>query len=99
MISPALLLTLDEYSSWRAGRVVPMIHSAAEDRFNDGRVELFQQLLWQVELPQLEKEVPPLLGVPIQVLRNYGAQEPECLHCSHSAVHDGKWGRAGGLFS
>ncbi len=28
MILPALLLTLDEYSSWRVGRVVPMIHSA-----------------------------------------------------------------------
>ncbi len=27
MIFPALLLTLDEYSSWRVGRVVPMIHS------------------------------------------------------------------------
>ncbi len=24
----ALLLTLDKYSSWRVGRVVPMIHSA-----------------------------------------------------------------------
>ncbi len=28
MILPALLLTLDEYSSWRVGRVVPMIRSA-----------------------------------------------------------------------
>ncbi len=27
MILPALLLTLDEYSSWRVGRVVPMIPS------------------------------------------------------------------------
>ncbi len=26
VILPALLLTLDEYSSWRVGRVVPMIH-------------------------------------------------------------------------
>ncbi len=25
MILPALLLTLDKYSSWRVGRVVPMI--------------------------------------------------------------------------
>ncbi len=30
MILPALLLTLDEYSSWRAGRVVPMIHSSVQ---------------------------------------------------------------------
>ncbi len=28
MILPALLLNLDEYSSWRVWRVVPMIHSA-----------------------------------------------------------------------
>ncbi len=28
VIMPALLLTLDEYSSWREGRVVPVIRSA-----------------------------------------------------------------------
>ncbi len=28
MILPALLLTLDEYNSWRVGRVVQMIRSA-----------------------------------------------------------------------
>ncbi len=28
MILPALLLTLDKYSSWRVGTVVPMIRSA-----------------------------------------------------------------------
>ncbi len=28
VILPALLLTLDKYSSWRVGRVVPMIRSA-----------------------------------------------------------------------
>ncbi len=28
MILPALLLTLDKYSSWTVGRVVPMIRSA-----------------------------------------------------------------------
>ncbi len=28
MILPALLLTLDKYSSWRVGRVVPIIRSA-----------------------------------------------------------------------
>jgi len=55
----------------------------AEDWFSDGRVELFQQLLWQLELPQLAKEVQLLLGlfhnglnviVPLQFLRNCGAQ-------------------------
>ncbi len=30
MIFLALLLTLDEYSSWRVGRVVPMIRSAVQ---------------------------------------------------------------------
>ncbi len=46
--------------------------------------ELYQQLLWQVELPQLAKEVQPLLGlfhngvyviVPLQVLGDGGAQD------------------------
>ncbi len=31
MILPALLLSLDEYSSWRVGRVVPMIRSAVRN--------------------------------------------------------------------
>ncbi len=82
----------------------PDSYWCAEDGFNDGRVELYQQFLWPVELHQLAKEVQPLLGlfhngvyviVPLQVLGDSGAQEPEWLHCSHSAVHDGKWGRAG----
>ncbi len=80
----------------------------AEDGFNDCRVELFQQLRWQVELSQLLKEVQPLLGlfhnglnviVPLQVLGDGGAREPEWLHCSHSAVHDGEWGESRGLIS
>ncbi len=49
-------------------------------------IVVFQQLLWQVELAQLAKEVQPLLGlfnneanviVPLQVLGDGGAQEPE----------------------
>ncbi len=35
--------------------------------------------------------------VPLQVLRNYGAQESEWLHCSHSDVHDGEWGESRGV--
>ncbi len=80
MIMTALLLTLDKYSSWRVGRVVPMIRSAVRSTLRSllwsdlvaelnqtvidvqrtdsvFRVELFQQLLWQVELPQLAKEI------------------------------------------
>ncbi len=34
--------------------------------------------------------------IPLQVLENGGAQEPEWLHSSHSAVHDGTWGWGGG---
>ncbi len=73
---------------------------SAEDWFNDGKVELYQQLLWQVELSQMAKEVQSLLGrfyngvyvsVPLQVLWDGGAQEHEYLHCHYSAVHDGKW--------
>ncbi len=90
------------FGSWAE----PDSYRSAEDRFNDGGVELFQQLLWQVELSQLAKEVQPLLGlfhnglnviVPLQVLRNCGAQESEWLHCSHSAVHDGEWGESRGV--
>ncbi len=90
------------FGSWAE----PDSYWSAEDWFNDGRVELFQQLLWQVELPQLVKEVQPLLGLfhnglnviaPIQVLRDGGSQEPEWLHCSHSAVHDGEWGESRGF--
>ncbi len=70
------------------------------------QVKVYQQLLWQVELPQLVKEVQPLLGlfhngvyviVPLQVLGDDGAQEPEWLHWSHSAIHDGKWGESRGV--
>ncbi len=84
----------------------PDSYWCAEDGFNDGRVERFQQLLWQAALPQLAKEVQPLLGlfyngvfmiVPLQVLGDGGAQEPEWIHCSHSAVHDGKWGESRGV--
>ncbi len=128
MILQALLFTLDKYSSWRVGRVVPVMRSAVrtilrsllrsdlvaelnqtviEVQRMDSvmAVELFQQLLWQVELPQLAKEVQPLLGlfnngvdvtIPLHVLRDGGAQETEYLHCRFSAVHDGEWGRAGG---
>ncbi len=47
---------------------------------------MFQQLLWQVELSQLAKEVQPLLGlfhngvyvsVPLRVLGDGGAQKSE----------------------
>ncbi len=52
------------------------------------------------------EEIQPQLGlfrdsvnviVPLQVLRDGGAQEPEWVHCSHSAVHDGKWGECRGV--
>ncbi len=52
------------------------------------------------------KEVQPLLGlfnngdyvnVPVQVLGDGGAQEPEWLHCRHSVVHDGEWGESRGV--
>ncbi len=83
------------FGSWAE----PDSYWCTEDRLNDGKVELFQQLLWQVKLPQLVKEVQPLLGlfyngfnviVPLQVLGDGGSQEPEWLHFSHSAVHYGE---------
>ncbi len=39
------------FGSWAE----PDSYWCAEDEFNDGRVELFQQLLWQVEFSQLAK--------------------------------------------
>ncbi len=37
------------------------------------------------------------MSVPSQALGNDGSQELECLHCSHSAVHDGEWGESRGV--
>ncbi len=62
--------------------------------------------LWQVELFQLTKEEQPLLSLfhdglkvifPLQVLGHGGGHESERLHCSHNAVHDGKWGESRGV--
>ncbi len=35
--------------------------------------------------------------VPLQILRNCGAQESEGLYCWHRAVHDGEWGESKGV--
>ncbi len=37
------------------------------------------------------------MSVPLWVLGDCGAQEPECLHCRYSAVHDGEWGEIRGV--
>ncbi len=37
------------------------------------------------------------MSVPRQVLRDDESQELECLHCSHSAVHNGEWGECRGF--
>ncbi len=47
------------FSSWTK----PNGYRWAQDRLDDGGVELFQQLLWQVELLQLVEEIQPLLGL------------------------------------
>lgn len=39
------------------------------------------------------------MSVSLKVKRLGRAQEPEGLHCSHSAVHDGKWGECWGVSS
>ncbi len=85
------------FGSWAE----PDSYGSAEDEFNDGRVELFQQLLWQVEFSQLANKYNLCwaffdnrfyVNVPLQVLRDGAAQESEWLHCYYSAVHDGEWG-------
>ncbi len=49
MILPALLLTLDKYSSWRMGRVVPMICSAVRTTL--------RSLLWSDLVAELNQTV------------------------------------------
>ncbi len=86
---------------WFAGWPKPDSYRRAQNRLNNSWVKLCHMRLWQVELFQLTKEEQPLLSlshdgvnvsVPLQVLRDGGAQESEWLRCSHSAVHDGEWG-------
>ncbi len=81
-------------------------YRGAQNRLNNSRVKLCHMHRWQVELFQLMKEVQPLLIpfhdgvnviVPLQVLRDGGSQEPEWLHCSHSAVYDSEWGECRGV--
>ncbi len=71
-----------------------------------GLVQQIFRFVMRTELFQLTKEEQPLLSlfhnvvnvsVPLQVLRDGGSQEPEWLHCSHSAVHDGEWGECRGV--
>ncbi len=81
---------------WFAGWPKPYSYRRAQNRLDNSWVKLCHVHLWQVELFQLTKEVQPLLSwvnvsVPLQVLRDGGSQEPEWLHCSHSAVHDDEW--------
>ncbi len=49
MILPALLLTLDEYSSWRVGRGVPMIRSTVRTTL--------RSLLWSDLVAELNQTV------------------------------------------
>ncbi len=49
MIFPALLFTLDEYSSWRVGRVVPMIRSAVRTTL--------RSFWWSDLVPELNQTV------------------------------------------
>ncbi len=127
VILPVFLFTLGENSSWRVGRVVPMIRSAVR---TISSVVFWGQiwLSWTRQLLTCRGRIQwwqsrtvsaaPVAGwtssadegstasagpfhnglnviVPLQVLGDCGAQEHEWLHCSHSAVHDGKWGENG----
>ncbi len=90
VIFPALLLSLDEYSSWRVGRVVPVIrsgvrttlrsllrsdlvaelnHTVIDVQRTDSMMELYQQLLRQVELPQLARSIQ--IHISSYIIYNY----------------------------
>ena len=69
-----------------------------EKRLDDCSVELDQQLLMQVVLPELTQEVHPLLGVfddcvdvgfPLQVPGDCESQKPEGFHSQLSVVEYG----------
>ncbi len=93
VILSALLLTLDEYSSWRVWRVVPMIRPAVRTTLRKSSVGSWAEPdnYWSAE------DGFPLVNVPLQVLRYCCVQESEWLHCSHSAVYDGEWGESRGV--
>ncbi len=82
---------------WFAGWHKPDSYRGAQNRLNNSRVKLWHMRLWQVEIFQLTKLSRVDVRVPFQVLGDGGTQESEWLHCSHSTVHDGEWGRAGGF--
>lgn len=67
-----------------------------QNRLSDGWIELYQQLMWQVEFPQVVVNVHSILdffhngvnlGLPLQVLWDFRAQELERLHGWHCTVH------------
>ncbi len=100
------VISFQSSDPWFYSWAKPDSYWSAQDRLNDGWVKLFQQLLWQVKLPQLVNEGQPFVGlffftidvsVPIQVLRDDGSQELICLHCSHSTVYDVEWGECRGV--
>ncbi len=88
MILPALLLTLDKYSSWRVGRVVPMIRSAVRTTLHSLLcLHSLNQTVIEVQRADSSAgegstaSAGPYNGfnanVPLQVLRKCGAQESE----------------------
>ncbi len=90
----ALLLTLDEYTSWRVGRVVPMIRSALLR--SDFVAELNQTVIdvQRTDSMMAEKNcISSSCGTLIFL-------SWRSLHCCHSAVYDGERGESGrGRFS
>ena len=92
---------LESFPIQFGGRSKPDSYGRAEKRLDDCSVELDQQLLRQVVLPELAQEVYPLLGLfddcfdvwlPLQVLGDCGTQKPEGFHSRHSTVQYGDGG-------
>ncbi len=80
---------------WFAGWPKPDSYRAAKNRLNNSGVKLCHTRRWKVELFQLTKEAQSQLSRCERPTS--GTQEPEWLHCSYSAVHDGEWGENRGV--
>ncbi len=84
MILPALLLTLDEYSSWIAGRVIPMIRSAVRTTL---RSLLRSDLVAELNQTVIDMQRTPQHGIVTNTQNLCSAFNPSKCACAHTHTH------------